>query len=261
MARKVKVPVRSLGSEVKDPVIESLAVWVATHRGLEADLITYKLDQSCRSQQVVEYPAAGGCFYRDRILTSLEGVQGNELREEPSVLPSLLLEDGVYLAMHRKGIWGSLPGPDLLGVRDAYFHDRDEFKATLCRCYQEILRIQRDAGLGGHILLTRDLQEEELEHLAGLKTFVHLFEPNAMSLRTLLEYQRDVAIPPANLPLITGLMEEYEVRRLILLDPTEEDLIAALQFFDRDMLMGGGYCMQECAEYWNSLSERAYIHR
>jgi hypothetical protein len=235
MVRRVKIPVRSMGSEVEDPNVETLASWIAIHRGTEADLITYKLEESYRSQQVVEHPAAGGCFYGSRILQALEGCSEGQLREEPAVRSSLLLEDGVYLALHRKGIWGSLPAPQLLEVNDAYFRNPEEFEAALCLCYQEILRTQRDAGMGGHILLSRDLREEEL--------------------------QRDVAISPPHLPMIVDLMEEYEVRRLILLDPKEEDLTTALQYIDREMLMAGGYCTSECSTYWNTLAERAYVKR
>jgi hypothetical protein len=261
MVRRVKIPVRSMGSEVEDPNVETLASWIAIHRGTEADLITYKLEESYRSQQVVEHPAAGGCFYGSRILQALEGCSEGQLREEPAVRSSLLLEDGVYLALHRKGIWGSLPAPQLLEVNDAYFRNPEEFEAALCLCYQEILRTQRDAGMGGHILLSRDLREEELDRLSGPKVFFYLFQPNAESLGSLLEHQRDVAISPPHLPMIVDLMEEYEVRRLILLDPKEEDLTTALQYIDREMLMAGGYCTSECSTYWNTLAERAYVKR
>ncbi|MDD1673668.1 MAG: hypothetical protein LUP99_04585, partial [Methanomicrobiales archaeon] len=83
MPKQLKIPIRSLGSEVEDPPISALSVWIATHRGIEADLITYKLDESIRVQKEVDIPAAGGRFYGPHLSSSLVGTKEGILVEEP----------------------------------------------------------------------------------------------------------------------------------------------------------------------------------
>ena len=71
MPKRTKLPVRSLGSEVEDPTVQALSAWVADHRGIEADLLTYKLDESLQVQDEIDVPAAGGRFYETRLIASI----------------------------------------------------------------------------------------------------------------------------------------------------------------------------------------------
>jgi hypothetical protein len=56
-------------------------------------------------------------------------------------------------------------------------------------------------------------------------------------------------------------MEQFRVRRLILLAPEAGDLAAAAAFVDPDMLEAGGYCEEACPDYWKRLVDRAFISR
>jgi hypothetical protein len=61
------------------------------------------------------------------------------------------------------------------------------------------------------------------------------------------------------LPILQDLMGEYEVSRIILLDPTSDDLREALSIKDPDQIMVGGYCPGECDSYWKKLVERSSL--
>jgi hypothetical protein len=41
----------------------------------------------------------------------------------------------------------------------------------------------------------------------------------------------------------------------------KEDILAALEHLDPDQISLGGYCREDCAEYWKALVERAVIPR
>ena len=49
-------------------------------------------------------------------------------------------------------------------------------------------------------------------------------------------------------------MEQFRVRRLILVDPEAADLMATTAFIDHDMLGGRGLLRGGCPNYWGSWS-------
>jgi len=80
-------------------------------------------------------------------------------------------------------------------------------------------------------------------------------------LATLLEYQRVLAVTKKDIPLVEGLIEEYEMNRIILVDPDAWALMALLQIRDPDQVSTGGYCTSDCDRYWGELVDASTIVR
>ena len=66
MAKTIPLETRGFGAEPGMPDVAALAGWVAGHRGIAADLYTYRLDRSLEPQIApgIIRPCAGGLFYR-----------------------------------------------------------------------------------------------------------------------------------------------------------------------------------------------------
>jgi len=235
MARRITIPVRSFGSEAPVPTVPKLAEWLKGMRGEEADLTTYRLTRSLGAQEGVTVPAAGGVFYGDRWREAFLGMADGVLVNEPGIDPTTVVADARYIQARRKGAWFSLPAPHMLGFHDAYIGDAEEFAETIATGYARLAREMRDVGVRGHVLIADLADEIELEILAGRKI---VFFPRA-----------------------PDLMEQFRVRRLILLAPEAGDLAAAAAFVDPDMLEAGGYCEDGCPDYWKGLVDRAFISR
>jgi hypothetical protein len=261
MAKVRKVPVRSFGSETPEPTVPALAEWVKGRKGLAGDLTTYFLERSLDPQEGVDMPCVGGRIYRARIVETFVGLEGETLTREPAVDTALVEEDARWGAARSKGLWFSVPAPHLLGIRDEYYHDREESCEGICTCYRQVMRAMRDSGAGGHVLLGDEVNEEELEHLAGPRTFFFYPELGEEDLPALLEAQNTVAVPGRLLPVALDLLDEYDLRSLFILDGKQEDLLTASEFMDLDQISLGGYCTEGCGEYWKKLVERAVIPR
>ena len=50
MVKRHKLATRAFGAEPGLPDVAGLAEWIAEHRGREADIVTYRLDQSLAPQ-------------------------------------------------------------------------------------------------------------------------------------------------------------------------------------------------------------------
>jgi len=256
-----RVPVRSFGSEVPEPEVRDLAGWIEKRKGIGGDLTSYLLEESLDPQEGVDFPCAGGRIYRARVLESFGGLKGEALVREPSAETTLVEEDARWGASRRKGLLFSLPAPRLIGIRDEFYHDREEFCEGLSGCYRQVLRAMRDAGAGGHVLLGEKAYEEELEHLAGPRTLFFFPGLTEDDLQVLLEFQATVAIPRDLLPGALELLDGFEVRHLSILDGRKEDLLTLLEHLDPDQISLGGYCEKDCGEYWKELVDRAVIPR
>jgi hypothetical protein len=256
-----RVPVRSYGSEVPEPGPRDLAGWIGKRRGIGGDLTSYLLEQSLEPQDGVDVPCAGGRIYRARVMESLGGLEGDTLAREPSAGTALAEDDARWGATARRGLLFCLPAPHVLGIHDGYYHDREEFCEGLAGCYRQILRAMRDAGAGGHVLLGEGVHEEEMEHLAGPRTMFFFPELDADDLPGLLEHQDAVAIPRGLLENALGLLDEFELRHLTIVDGNAGDLRTALEQLDPDQVSLGGYCREECEQYWKELVDRAVIPR
>jgi len=262
MARRITIPVRSFGSEVGMPAVPEVAEWLKGMRGEEADLTTYRLARSLGAQEGVAVPAAGGVFYGERWREAFTGMADGVLVNEPGVDPSALAADARYVRARRKEAWFSLPAPHMLGFRDAYIGDEEEFSGMVAAGYARLAREMRDLGVRGHVLVADRADEIELERLAGNKIVFFPRNPGRFDLELLLEYQGDLILPAGDLDRAADLMERFRVRKLVLLDPEAEDLLAATALVDPDKLEVGGYCPGEgCPDYWKRLVDRAFILR
>ncbi|MDD1663436.1 MAG: hypothetical protein LUQ60_06795 [Methanomicrobiales archaeon] len=261
MAKVRRVPVRSFGSEVPEPNVPELAEWVKERKGVAGDLTTYLLEKSLDPQEGVDLPCPGGRFYRARILETFIGLEDGTLAREPAVDTALVEEDARWGAARKKGLWFSLPAPHLLGIRDEFYHDREEFCEGICTCYRQIMRAMRDSGAGGHVLLGDEVDENELEHLAAPRTFFFYPGLGEEDLPAILEVQNSVAIPRSLLSAALDLLDEYDLRSLFILDGKHEDFLSAADHLDPEQISFGGYCTEDCGEYWKGLVERAVIPR
>ena len=256
-----RVQVRSYGSEVPEPGVRDLAGWIEKRKGTGGDLTSYLLEQSLEPQEVVDVPCAGGLIYRARLLESIGGLEGEILVRDPAAETALVEEDARWGTSVRKGLLFCLPAPHLLGIRDGYYQDRAEFCEGLAGWYRQILRAMRDAGAGGHVLLGETVHEEELEHLAGPRTFFFFPDAGAGDLPRILEFQDSVAVPRGLTGHIPALLDEFVLRHLTVIDGRGEDLAAALEYLDPGQVSLGGYCTGNCKTYWSELAGRAGIPR
>jgi hypothetical protein len=261
MSKRIRIPVRALGSEIEDPRISALASWVSAHRGIEADLITYKLEESLRIQRDVDIPASGGRFYQPRLITSLTGMDEGVLSNEPAADYGYIIDDADRIVSLRKGAWCSIPAPHLWDIQDHFYLDEEAFRESLCECTRQIMRAMRDRGIKGHILLCDRYLEEEIEELAGPKVLFYTENPRPEGLSVLLEHQRSIAVPGDRLEIALGLLDEFDIHRLIVVEPSKEALNRVQSFFDPGSFEAGGYCRRDCAGYWSELIESAFITR
>jgi hypothetical protein len=260
MAKRHTLATRAFGAEPGMPDVSGLAKWIAEHRGREADIMTYLLDQSLAPQvpAAIGLPCAGGKFYAGRIRQCLIGIRDNRAVGELHVDTPALVEDAAGIVVQRKGAWCALPAPRDLGIEDRYYRDRDEWHAALDDRYRTIMRTMRDIGVAGHVLITGCLDDAMLRALAGQKTFFFVPEPDRGCLEILIEHQRQVAVSPAHLPLLIDLMSEYPVQKIFIVDPDPASIRLALAHVDPDQVAAGGYCTDLCEEYWKDLVSSAW---
>jgi len=235
--------------------------WISERRGREGDLTSFFLEQGILPQikAGISLPCAGGKLYQERWKEAFTGLDGQYITGEIGVNPRDIIRDAGDLVSLSKDLWIAVPAPHQLGFEDRYYGDREESDHALFGGYKSLMREHRDAGLGGHVLLCDTLYREELEILAGRKVFFYAPSLNRKSLGVLLEYQQTIALAPGDLPLLSDLIEEYEVHRIVLLDAEEQDFRQALAIRDPDQILSGGYCRSSCAEYWKNLMEKSSI--
>jgi hypothetical protein len=259
MKKRRFLPVRSLGAEEPDPTTSELAPWARRQRGVAADLISYKLERSLSLQDEIEFPAAGGIYYGTRILESVIGLEEGVLTAEPGADAARMIGDARRMKRVRKRTWCALPAPSVLGLRDGYFNDAEEFEAAICEVYRRLMREMRDAGVQGHILISDRISAIEADELPGKKTFFFSPASPAGTMAEILEVQGEIAIPPSGLPALIDLLNEYDVRRLILVDAGPADFALAGEHFDPGDLCAGGYFRGNGDRYWQDRKEAAYL--
>jgi len=263
MAKIVLLPTRAFGAEPGVPDVAALAAWVTEHRGIAADLHTYKLEQSLAPQVAagISRPCAGGLFYRDRIRASLCGLSDTLVTDEISVETAQLQDDAGQIVAQKKGAWCAIPAPHEIGITDGYYHDDDEWNDALAGACRMVMRAMRDRGVGGHVLICEKINEAEISLLSRENVFFFPTVPDKESLRILMEQQRRVATGKKMLDTVFDLANEYDLHQLIVMDPDDEAIRLALSHLDPDQVMAGGYCTDACDTYWGKLVEKAVYRK
>ena len=263
MQKRFRLSTRAFGAEPGMPDVAALARWVAGHRGTTADITTYLLDQSLAPQlgAGIDRPCAGGKFCADRIRASLIGVEKGCVTDEIAVRTEALIEDAAGIVVQKRGVWCTLPAPHMLGLSDAYYHDEEEWCYAITGAYRTLMRAMRDCGIPGHVLICEKAEEAEIAALAGQKQFFFQPETDRGSLESLMEHQRQIAVRPDQLATVFDLSNEYELRKIIVVDADAEAIARALLHLDPDQVSAGGYCMDGCDEYWNNLVDAAVYTR
>jgi len=263
MAKRLNLATRALGAEPGMPDIAALAVWIAEHRGTTADIITYLLDQSLEPQVTagIMAPCAGGRFYKNRIMQCLLGVDGRKATAEIGLDPCAINEDAAGIVVQKKGAWCALPAPHVLGITDAYFDDENEWNDAITGTYRTLMRSMRDVGISGHVLICDTLSEPEIASLVRQNVFFFQPKPDRESLACLLEYQRQIAVGRDYINTVLDLSSEYDLRKIIIIDPDPASIARALSCLDPDQVRAGGYCTDMCENYWNNLVDAAIYSR
>jgi len=260
MVKRLTLPTRAFGAEPGVPDISALAGWVAEHRGMTADLLTCTLDQSLAPQipAGISLPCAGGRFYAERILSCLFGIIDKKAVEEIGVQPVAMIEDACIIAAQKKGAWCAMPAPHALGIVDTYYNDDEEWNDAITSAYRMLMRAQRDAGIAGHVLIGDKADDAEITRLARQNVFFFLPEPDREKLECVMEHQRQIAVPKNQLDTVFDLGNEYELHRIIVMDPDTESISLTLSHVDPDQMIVGGYCKEKCEAYWKALVDTAY---
>jgi len=259
MAKRLQLTTRAFGAEPGVPDVAALAAWIAEHRGITADIVTYLLDQSLAPQLPagITSPCAGGRFYSTRILECLPGVEGRKATGEIHLNPHAIIEDAAGIVVQKKGAWCALPAPHLLGITDTYYHDQEEWNDAITGTYRDLMRSMRDTGISGHVLICDNLTEPEIESLVRQNVFFFPLKPDRDGLSCLMEHQRQIAVGRDHIDTVLDLSSEYDLRKIIVVDPDHASIERALACLDPDQVSAGGYCMESCTDYWKNLVDAA----
>ena len=260
MSKNIIFQTRSLGSE-QDPSQdkEDLVRWIQSRAGLGGDISRYWFQNPLIYQRdaEVDIPCAGGLFYGERLQECIAGIRNRKIVEELGLDPGLIKTDIEEVIKKPDPLWVAMPGPGQLGIADEYYGDPEEASRNLFFWFRRMMREMRDSGADGHVLISDHVNEEELEALCGKKILIYLSDPTPEGLELLLEHQRTLAVPGAALDLVISLKEEYPVNNLVLIDPTISGLEISLQHWEKDHITAGGYCREQCPEYWKNIVKAA----
>lgn len=261
MAKRHDLATRGLGAEPVIPEVKVLAEWIEKHRGRAADITTYRCDQSLAPQVEagIGIACAGGKFTAAHVIESILGIEDTKATGEFHVQAGPLREDGAGIFLKKKGSWFALPAPHVLGITDSYYHDDEEWADALTGTYRSIMREMRDVGIPGHVLICEKTDPVEIAALVQhQRCFFFHPDPTRTDLERMLDRQNQVAVGRSGLGALLECMNEYDVSRLILLDPDEDAIRLALSHFDPDQVTVGGYCTAEDAgAYWKDLVKGA----
>jgi hypothetical protein len=263
MVKRLNLATRAFGAEPGVPGVAGLAAWITRHRGTTADIITYQLDRSLAPQipAGIMTTCAGGKFYADRIRQSITGIEGTQATGELHLDTKAVIEDSAKIVVQKKGSWSAMPAPHLLHITDRFYHDPDEWTSAICGMYNTLMRVMRDTGVAGHVLIGDTMDSAELSRLARQKVF--FFSPlmDRENLANLLEYQQHVAVSRDQLGTALQLMDEYTLRKIFILDPDRASIETALSHLDPDQIAAGGYSADGNESYWQGLVDAAIYTR
>ncbi|WP_319378816.1 hypothetical protein [uncultured Methanocorpusculum sp.] len=247
-------PVRSLGSVLPadtDPA--ALSAWILERRGKETDLTSWHIETTLTDQlEFVDFPAAGGAFYADRILDACGNVVDGNVSYEFDPDFGMIQTDVSLVQARRKNCWWSIPAPSNLDVGDAYFGDPEEFKTALFETVSTLYRSMRDAGIPGHILTAERPDEIELEYFSGKR---YLWAVLDEYLPAILEIQKDIVITKEGVSLLPDLLDSFEIRNVYIRDADPAALRSVLRHIDSENIQICGVGPeQERPAYWRDLA-------
>lgn len=256
MAKRQRLESRGFGGEAAIPPLSRLAEQLGERPGIEADLTTFRLLESLRRQigAGIGTVAGGGLFYADRWREAIGGTRNGILREAPFPESDALVMDARAIAAETRAPFAAMPAPSTLGLVDRHFGDAAEAGAAIRDVCGTLMRTMRDAGVAGHVLIAPSFTDEELEDLASPFVFFYCPHPDADSITMLLEHQHPLALPGKRVAGLSSLIDEYGTRPVYLIDPTHEEVAAALDVLDPDHLRIGGFCPGDCEVYWQRLA-------
>lgn len=280
--REITFPLISLGSsEIVTPDMADVSLWIHESRGNTADLITYVLSSSLKSQVSVAVKAAGGDFYAPRIRemlgclgdsnmdvggdVSVDGRRNGcgcvdragDLDCNNFVTNEFLLSfDSIHddlRAVKVKGCGFAVPAFSALNLEDRYYHDADEFESAGVQAYKALAREFRDAGTTRTILHTECPGDIELETFSTQR---YLWVTPDTEVERVLENSRDIVIRPDTVLRLEDLFDCYTIRSIFILDADKKSLRAALKYMDADEIFVAGYATgSDFKAYWQNLSE------
>ena len=76
-----------------------------------------------------------------------------------------------------------------------------------------------------------------------------------------MEHQRQIAVRPKQLETVFDLTDEYDLRKIFIVDADATAITLALLHLDPDQVSVGGYCLDESGEYWKNLVDAAVYTR
>ena len=253
--RELSFRIRSLGSaKPLAPAAEELGDWIQHHAGTAADLITWEVEETLRSQgPEVWFPAAGGMWYCDRILAAFPNVSDQLISGEFDIVSADIAADCGIVAKMRKGCWWAVPSPQALHLTDSYFEDEEEAYGAVADAVTRVCRVMRDNGAAGHVLLYDDAPDEiDLEHFSGKRFLRYVPDP---FLEGVLEVQRDLILSADAVPRLAELADCYTIRQVYVTDPTTEALAGVCRLFDpEDVFCAGTAPETERETYWKELA-------
>jgi hypothetical protein len=254
MVKKIRFNTISLGSEPEQPDILALSGFISSHRGFEADLISYKLVSSLTAQKNarVYFPCGGGPYmlprFESAITCSNEECHGD---------PSSFIADAETMIRTAGPVRSALPAPDQIPSCPD-LTDEEQY-ADFCDMYSSILRSMRDKEVTGHILHATRVCQIDVERLASRKTLFINPDGNMKSQEMLLEFQKTIVLNTTRIPMLRDLIDQYDISSLAILDPDKDGFKEALRHLDPDQISVGGFGKGLEGEYWKKIVDGATI--
>ncbi|MDD4127541.1 MAG: hypothetical protein PHV39_07640 [Methanomicrobium sp.] len=263
MKKRQNLILESFGAEnIPNPNPHALSKWILEEKRSCCDLLSYKIECQIKDQKnYVDFPCVGGIFYRQRITESLSCIKSGFLTGEPDADLEYFRYDSERIYKYSKKSGFAFPPPSELGIDDAYYNDRADFIGSLCYAYRKIMREQRDYGTKKHLMLSNRFDAAELDELSRERVFFFSPAGESKTLKSILEYQNIIAIMPEKLPVIFELLNEYEIKKIAVINGRPENYDKCLEYFDPENIISGGFCNNSGDDYWENLKERAFIMR
>lgn len=263
MKKRQNLTLKSFGAgEPENPSRKRLAEWILSEHKTCCDLLSYKIESQIKDQKkYVDFLCAGGEFYSRRIKESFIGIKSGFLTSEPDASLDFLTYDSERIKKISKNASFSFPPPSGLGIEDAYYKKRDDFIGGLCDVYKKIMRCQRDCGIKEHLLISDLFDSTELEELSKNRVLFFSLAGESKTLESVLEYQNFIAVKPSKLAGVYELMNEYEIKKIAVINGNNDDFEKCLEYFDPENIISGGFTNGFGEEFWKDLKENSFVMR